>query len=139
MAVCPVSFDEAYGEPGGPRLRATPFRSMGRDSRLGEPRDGYGPRASSNRLGTRGRAVRPREEDVASPTSRGWGARLEPRACARALGVGRGDEFSLSGLGGVPLGFGSSFVGWVYVPNTYTITLPHSRVKGKWSLFGGKL
>ena len=30
VAVCPVLFDEAYGEPSGPRLRATPFRSLGR-------------------------------------------------------------------------------------------------------------
>ena len=40
MAVCPVSFGEAYGEPGGPRLRATPFRSMGR--RLQEEPEGQG-------------------------------------------------------------------------------------------------
>ena len=66
MAVCPVSFDEAYGEPSGPRLRATPFRSMGRDSPTGEPRDDYGPRASSNRLGVPGKGTRdPWDEEMA--------------------------------------------------------------------------
>ena len=99
MAVCPVLFDEAYGEPGGPRLRATPFRSKGR--RLQEEPEGQGLQkepneqitvqgASSNRLGTRGGAVRPREEDVSSPTSRGWGTRLEPGALREGLWGGPG-------------------------------------------------
>ena len=60
--------------------------------------------------GYQGRVMRPRREDVASPTSRGWDSRLEPRACARAFGVGRGVESSRSGLGGFPVVFGSSFV-----------------------------
>ena len=46
---------------------------------------------------------------------RGWRPWLEPRACARAFGVGGDVESSGSGLGGFPVVFGSSLVELVIV------------------------
>ena len=77
VAVCPVLFDEAYGEPSGPRLRATPFRSIGRFAPLG---DFYTVRwASSNRLGVPGKGTR-------DP----WDEEMAPFACAATFSPRRG-------------------------------------------------
>ncbi len=55
VAVSPVLFDEADGEPRGPRLRAAPFRSMGRVAPLGDFFSTV--QGVFHRLGSQGRAT----------------------------------------------------------------------------------
>ena len=95
----PSLFEEADGEPSGPRLRAAPFRSMGQGCsvrRLSSTVQGVFHRLVVRKGGT-------------GPDKRRWRRLLVPRACARAVGMGLGVESSGGPGLWFPLGFGSSF------------------------------
>ena len=95
----PSLFEEADGEPSGPRLRAAPFRSIGQGCSVR--------RLLSTVQGVFHRLV-VREGGTGPGGKRRWRLSLVPRACARAVGMGLGVESSGAGVV-VPPGFGSSF------------------------------
>ena len=94
----PSLFEEADGEPSGPRLRAAPFRSIGQGCSV--------KRLSSTVQGVFHRLVV--GEGCTGPGKRRWRRSLEPRACVGAVGMGLGVESS-GGSGGLPWVLGSSF------------------------------